>query len=163
MGETETTVYLSLGSNIEPRLDYLHQAIDRLRESMRDLRVSSIYETEPWGYTDQGRFLNLVLEGKTSLLPLDLLKLIKQIEFDIGRQTTFRYGPREIDIDILLYGDQVSHTNVLEIPHPRLLERAFVLIPLCELSPELIIAGVGVSIAAASEKYSDSSEVRKLV
>ena len=91
------------------------------------------------------------------------MKLIKQIESDIGRQTTFRYGPREIDIDILLYGDQISHTNVLVIPHPRLLERAFVLIPLCELSPELIIPGSGLSVAAASEKYSGSSEVRKLV
>ncbi len=163
MDETEIAVYLSLGSNIEPRLDYLHDAISRLRDTLRDLRVSSIYETEPWGFTDQGRFLNLVLEGKTSLTPLDLLKQVKQIENDIGRKTTFRYGPREIDIDILLYGDQILQTQLLVIPHPRLFERAFVLIPLYELSPELIIPGSGQSVAAACEKYSGSSDVRKLV
>jgi 2-amino-4-hydroxy-6-hydroxymethyldihydropteridine diphosphokinase len=162
MEETETTVYLSLGSNIEPRLDYLHQAIDRLHENLRDTHVSSIYETEPWGYTDQGRFLNLVIEGSTSLPPLELLQWVKQLETDIGRRTTFRYGPREIDIDILLFGDQIIQTDDLIIPHPRLLERAFVLIPLCELSPDLVIPGSRVPVAAACAPFSNSTDVRKV-
>jgi 2-amino-4-hydroxy-6-hydroxymethyldihydropteridine diphosphokinase len=133
--------YLSLGSNIEPRAEHLGQAILRLRELLFDVQVSGIYETEPWGYADQARFLNMVAVGDCSLEPVDLLHQAKQIESGLGRMPTFRYGPRVIDIDILLMNDLQMKTPELVIPHPHLLERAFVLVPLAELAPGLPIPG----------------------
>jgi 2-amino-4-hydroxy-6-hydroxymethyldihydropteridine diphosphokinase len=100
--------------------------------------ISSIYETPPWGVTDQPAFLNQVLTGTTELEPDGLLNAVKAIEKKMGRQPTFRYGPRLIDIDILLYGDIVLDTPDLVIPHPRMFERAFVLVPLLEIAPDLV-------------------------
>jgi 2-amino-4-hydroxy-6-hydroxymethyldihydropteridine diphosphokinase len=97
-----------------------------------------VYETPPWGYTDQPAFLNMVSEAETALEPLALLDRLKALEEKIGRQSSVRFGPRLIDLDILFYADQVVQSDRLEIPHPRLAERAFVLVPLADLAPNLI-------------------------
>jgi len=131
------TVYLSLGSNVGDRLANLKAALAAMQPQVQLVAESPIYETEPWGYTEQDDFLNQVAEIKTELSPPDLLAHLKQIEAQIGRQATFRYGPREIDIDILLYDDLVYESPKLTIPHPNLEERAFVLVPLADLAPDL--------------------------
>ena len=132
------TIYLSLGSNIGDRRLHLQSAIDRLSASgISVLRVSPIYETEPVEFTAQAWFLNLVVEAETELLPVQLLTRTQRIERDLGRIRTTPKGPRTIDIDILLYGRVVVHTARLDIPHPRLAERRFVLQPLADLVPDL--------------------------
>jgi len=148
---TGTTIYLGLGSNRGDRLANLEAAIAALPPAVRVLRHSALYETEPWGYAEQARFLNMALEAETELAPAELLEHIKTIEQQVGRQPSFRYGPREIDIDILLYGDAQVELQAaegsLQIPHPRLAERAFVLAPLAELAPGLQVPGAGDSVA----------------
>jgi 2-amino-4-hydroxy-6-hydroxymethyldihydropteridine diphosphokinase len=132
------TVYLSLGSNLGDRLGYLAAAVGRLEsEQVRVVKVSSVYETAPQGKTDQPAFLNLALQVETDLSPEELLAHIHGVERGLGRVRLERWGPRTIDIDILLYGDRVQATEGLVIPHPRMGERAFVLIPLLELNPDL--------------------------
>jgi len=130
-------VYLGLGTNLGKRTDNLQAAATALPPAVKVLRVSSIYETEPWGYIEQPAFLNQVIEAETLLAPLELLAHLKHIEADLGRQPTFRFGPRLIDLDILFYGDWVIDLPELRIPHPHLAERAFVLAPLAELAPTL--------------------------
>ena len=100
--------------------------------------ASPVYETQPWGYTDQPSFLNQVIEARTELPPVELLAFLKRLETQLGRQPSVRYGPRLIDLDILLYGDLVMESQALTIPHPRLSERAFVLVPLADLAPDII-------------------------
>jgi len=130
--------YLSLGSNIGDREANLRAAIDRVAApGLRVLRTSPIYETEPVDYADQRWFLNLVLEAETSLFPLQLLARAQKVEHVLGRVRTVPKGPRIIDIDILLYGTAVVRTGKLEIPHPRIAERRFVLAPLHDLVPDL--------------------------
>jgi 2-amino-4-hydroxy-6-hydroxymethyldihydropteridine diphosphokinase len=132
------TVYLSLGSNIGDREANLAAAIERFTvPDLHVLRQSPVYETEPVGYADQRWFLNLVVEAETTLFPLQLLARIGRIERELGRVRTVPNGPRTIDIDILLYGKAVVHAAQLEIPHPRLCERRFVLVPLADLAPGL--------------------------
>ena len=132
------TIYLSLGSNIGDRQANLHAAIERLSAPrLSVLRVSPIYETEPVDYTDQRWFLNLVVEAETALFPMQLLARTGKIERDLGRVRTVPKGPRTIDIDILLYGNAVVHSAMLEIPHPRMAQRRFVLAPLADLAPDL--------------------------
>ena len=131
------TVYLGLGSNLGNREENLDRALTLLSERMRMGKVSSIYDTEPIGNTSQPRFLNLACEVFTRLQPEGLLALAKGIESKMGRQS--RTGePRPIDIDILLYGNTVVDTPELVIPHPKIAERAFVLVPLSEIAPEFI-------------------------
>ena len=131
-------VYLSLGSNIGNREANLRAAMERLAAPrLRVLRVSPIYETEPVDYTDQRWFLNLVVEAETTLFPMQLLARIGKIERELGRVRTAPKGPRNIDIDILLYGKAVVHCATLEIPHPRMAQRRFVLAPLADLAPDL--------------------------
>ncbi len=134
---TVPSIYLGLGTNLGDRLANLQHAREALPPEVRVLRASSIYETEPWGYRDQPAFLNQVLEGTTQLSPSALLQYLRAIEIKMGRQSTFRYGPRLVDLDILFYGDQVVDLPGLAIPHPHLAERAFVLVPLAEIAPEL--------------------------
>lgn len=131
-------VYLALGANIGDRRSNLAAALQRLREVLDIEVVSSIYETDPVGYTAQPRFLNIVCAGKTWLGAADLLKYTKEIEMAIGRKPSFRNGPRPIDIDILLYDDLTIDLEQLTIPHPRMRERAFVLVPLAEIAPQII-------------------------
>ena len=132
------TVYLSLGSNLGDRPDNLDRALDYLSQRLRLEKVSSIYDTEPVGNTKQPRFLNLVCQAFTGLEPMALLTVAKGIESKLGRLPHTSSEPRPIDIDILFYGDQIVETPQLIIPHPRLTERAFVLIPLAEIAPDLV-------------------------
>ena len=130
-------VYLGLGSNVGNRQENLERALGFLSERLRVVKASSIYDTEPLGNVNQPRFLNLVCQVYTTLVPMALLALAKGIESKLGRAGKSN-APRPIDIDILFYGDQVMKTPELVIPHPRLAERAFVLVPLAEIAPDLI-------------------------
>lgn len=141
MGDDCPSVYLALGTNLGDRKVNLARALELLGDQLNIIRISSIYETAPWGVLDQPDFLNLVLEAKTSLDPQGLLAFAKKIEQEMGREKTVRYGPRLIDVDILLYGDLIVQTPDLTIPHPRMRERAFVMVPLCEINPELTLPG----------------------
>lgn len=132
------TVYLGLGSNMGNRQENLDKALDLLSQRLRVERVSSVYDTEPVGNIDQPRFLNMVCQVYTGLAPVELLSLVKGIESKLGRVSSKPNAPRPIDIDILFYGDRVINTPELVIPHPRLVERAFVLIPLAEIAPDLV-------------------------
>ena len=133
------TIYLGLGSNIGDREANLAEAVGRLGAAdLKVIRVSPIYETEPGDYTDQRWFLNQVAEAETTLFPVMLLSRVGRIERELGRVRTVPKGPRIIDIDILLYGRIVVRRADLEIPHPRMGERRFVLAPLADLAPELM-------------------------
>ncbi len=128
-------VFLSLGSNIGNRNKYLEMALISLQE-IKDIDIvnqSSIYETEPFGFTEQAKFLNMVIEVSTSLQPKDLLSYINKVEAKYERIRSIRWGPRTIDIDILLYGDVIMDEEILKIPHPFLKQRLFALIPLSEI------------------------------
>jgi 2-amino-4-hydroxy-6-hydroxymethyldihydropteridine diphosphokinase len=130
-------VFIGMGTNLGDRAGQLREAEARLARIFSELRVSRVYETEPWGVTGQPRFLNRVAEGETTLAPQELLNTLQAIEREMGRVRGMRYGPRIIDLDILFYDDVSLKTEGLEIPHPRLQERRFVLVPLAELAPEL--------------------------
>ena len=132
------TVYLALGSNLGDRRGHLSAAIQQLREIMDVSAVSSVYETEPVGYLEQPRFLNMVCSGTTQLSAQELLTYAKGIEASLGRQTTVRNGPRPIDIDIIFFDELRLMEDDLTVPHPRMAERAFVLVPLAEIAPDLI-------------------------
>jgi 2-amino-4-hydroxy-6-hydroxymethyldihydropteridine diphosphokinase len=132
------TVYLGLGTNIGDRKKHLQDAIDSFFPNITCGKLSSIYETKPIGYTEQTDFLNQVVMAETKLSPLSLLNQLKAIESKMGRKPTFRFGPRAIDIDILFFDDLVQQSPRLTIPHPRLHERAFVLVPLAEIAPRFI-------------------------
>jgi 2-amino-4-hydroxy-6-hydroxymethyldihydropteridine diphosphokinase len=134
----EHTVYLALGSNLGDRLANLKQAIAALPPQMEVKARSSIYETPPWGYEDQPKFLNQVIKAKTYLDPEPLLKHLKRLEVALGRKESFPNGPRLIDMDILFYDDLVLNGPPLTIPHPRLHERGFVLLPLMDINPQLV-------------------------
>ena len=133
-----TRVYLALGANLGDRHGSLIAAIDRLCAHVRLAALSAIYETEPWGQVDQPRFLNAACAIDTDLSPHDLLALLKSIEAEMGRQPSLRFGPRLIDLDLLLYGEAVVDGADLNVPHPRLPERAFVLTPLAEIAPDVV-------------------------
>ena len=138
MGFEPVTVYLGLGSNMGNRQNNLDKTLDFLSQRLRVEQVSPIYDTEPVGDINQSRFLNLVCQVYTRLAAKELLTLVKGIELKLGRAPQTSNAPRPIDIDILFYGDQVVDTPELIIPHPRLAERAFVLVPLAEIAPELV-------------------------
>jgi 2-amino-4-hydroxy-6-hydroxymethyldihydropteridine diphosphokinase len=131
------TAYLGLGSNLGERRSNLERALNFLSQRLRLEKLSSIYDSEPVGNTEQPRFLNMACQTSTTLSPAALLALAKGIEAKMGR-TGGSGAPRLIDIDILLYGDQVIDTPELVVPHPRLTERAFVLVPLVEIAPDLV-------------------------
>lgn len=133
-------VFLSLGSNVGDRRSFLEQALARLdRAGVRVVRRSSVYETAPWGPVPQSWFLNLVAEVRTALNPRALLTCTQAVEAALGRTREVRWGPRTVDVDIILYGDRVVWEPDLVIPHPRLRERGFVLVPLFEIAPELVL------------------------
>ena len=122
-------VYLALGSNLGDRLENLRQAIAALSPQMEVKAKSHVYETPPWGYEDQPKFYNQAIKADTYLQPEPLLKHLKRLEVALGRQPNFRNGPRSIDIDLLFYDQVVLNTSILSLPHPRLHERGFVLLP----------------------------------
>lgn len=133
-------VYIAIGSNLGRRAANCARAVD-LIGLLRDTEVtgkSSLYETEPWGVTGQPGFINAVVEVRTSLEPEGLFRALKSIEADMGRKDAGRWGPRVIDLDIIFYGDMVVEKEGLTIPHPRLHERAFVLVPLNDIAPDLV-------------------------
>jgi 2-amino-4-hydroxy-6-hydroxymethyldihydropteridine diphosphokinase len=132
------SIYLSLGTNLGDRLANLQAALAALPPAVNVLHRSDIYETEPWGVTDQPAFLNMVIQGETHLSPTELLFYLKRLEKELGRLPSVRYGPRLIDLDILFYDDLVLHTPELIIPHLHLQERAFVLVPLADIASDLI-------------------------
>ena len=131
-------VTLALGTNLGDRPGNLQAAIKALPPVVTVLEQSFVYETLPWGLTDQPRFLNMVIKGETRQKPQELLKRLKSLETQLGRIPSIRYGPRKIDIDILFYGDLILATPDLTLPHPHLHERAFVLVPLADVAPEQI-------------------------
>ena len=135
---SKSVVYLGLGSNLGDRQDNLDKALDFLAQRVQIDQVSSVYDTDPVGPIDQPRFLNLVCRAYTILAPMELLSLAKGIESKLGRVFGERNAPRPIDVDILLYGDQVIEIPELVIPHSRLTERGFVLVPLAEIAPDLV-------------------------
>lgn len=139
-------VWLGLGSNLQQPEGQLREALSRLgdADNLEVLRVSSFYRTQPWGDEQQDDFINAVAEIETSLAPLPLLRVLQSIEDVMGRvRSGRRWGPRKIDLDLLLYGGQLYDSVDLVIPHPRMVERAFVLVPLCELEAGLEIPGHG--------------------
>ena len=134
----EHTVYLALGTNLGDRLTNLKQAIAALTPQVEVKAKSQVYETPPWGYEDQPKFLNQVIKATTYLEPEPLLKHLKRLEVALGRKVSIPNGPRLIDMDILFYDDLTMDKPSLVIPHPRLHERAFVLLPLMDLAPDLV-------------------------
>jgi 2-amino-4-hydroxy-6-hydroxymethyldihydropteridine diphosphokinase len=145
------TIYLALGANLGDRGASLRSAIERLRAAVTVEHMSSVYETEPAYLLDQPRFLNMALRGHTALDPHALLAFLKQIERDMGRAAGPRYGPRAIDLDILLYDSLALTTADLAIPHPLMAERPFVLVPLAEIAPDLVPPGWNRSISALAQ------------
>jgi 2-amino-4-hydroxy-6-hydroxymethyldihydropteridine diphosphokinase len=131
-------IYLALGTNLGDREANLQAAREALSSRVRLIRASSIYVTPPWGYIDQPEFLNQVVEVDTVLKPLPLLHFLKDSEAKMGREATFHNGPRLIDLDILFYGQAVMDGRILTVPHPRLQDRAFVLVPLDEIAPDFV-------------------------
>lgn len=151
--------FIGLGSNIEPREDYLERAIKLLKthKEITVEKVSSIYETDPEGYVNQDKFLNQVVKVSTSLSAIDLLDVCQSIERNLDREETFEDGPRTIDLDILLYNQEYRQLDRLKIPHPRLHERAFVLIPLNDVGPDRIIPTSGKKISELVEGLSNKA------
>ena len=134
------SAYISFGSNIGDRLTHIQNAIHALSktEGITLEKISSVYKTAPVGYEAQAEFLNGVAAIQTSLSPLSLLHTLKDIETEVGRQHRIRWGPREIDLDILIYGDLCHQTEKLVIPHPEMHRRRFVLVPLAEIAPDVV-------------------------
>jgi 2-amino-4-hydroxy-6-hydroxymethyldihydropteridine diphosphokinase len=139
---TPQRAFLALGSNLGERVAHLQHALDTLaaHPEVDVVAVSRVYETDPVGGPEQGAYLNAVVAVDTGLEPLDLLRLAQELERAAGRVRTERWGPRTLDVDVLLYGDQTIHTDVLTVPHPRLWERDFVLVPLRDVAPERVAA-----------------------
>ena len=131
-------VYLALGTNLGDRLANLRAAIKALSSEINVIAESKVYETPPWGYENQPTFLNMAVKCETNLEPESLLKRLKQLEVQLGREQSFRWGPRLIDIDILFYDDLILKSESLTIPHPRLHERAFVLVPLADIASDFV-------------------------
>ena len=141
-------VYIGLGSNIGNKVGQVQLArkmIDKIRD-LEVMRASSLYLTSPWGNTEQEDFVNQVIETRTGLSALDLLYRLQKIEIKLGRQRNVRWGPRSIDLDILLYGDEIIDLPELKVPHPHMRERLFVLIPLEEINPGLVFPEDGVKL-----------------
>jgi 2-amino-4-hydroxy-6-hydroxymethyldihydropteridine diphosphokinase len=161
--DSTAIAYLSLGSNLGDRLENLRAAMRRLSDEGVTLRrTSSVYETEPVDNAEQDWFLNCVAEVSTSLEPLALLRRLQDIERELGRERAVPKGPRTIDIDILLYGDLAIETEELTLPHPRMLQRRFVLEPLCEIAPALMIPGTEKTVEEALHGLADPAQVRSV-
>jgi 2-amino-4-hydroxy-6-hydroxymethyldihydropteridine diphosphokinase len=154
-------VYLSLGSNLGDRAKNLREAVAALRqEAIRVTSISSIYETEPVDYRDQPWFLNMAVEAGTELAPTALLQRLRGIEIRMGSKKLIAKGPRLIDMDILLYSDEVIDTPELQIPHPRMHLRHFVLQPLAEIAPRVLHPILGWTAAEMLARTPDKSAVR---
>jgi 2-amino-4-hydroxy-6-hydroxymethyldihydropteridine diphosphokinase len=158
----DNIVYFSLGTNIGDREVHLRKALNLLQQDnrMQLVTISSIYETDPVGYKEQPPFLNIAVKIRTSYQPLELLSKTQEIEAILGRERNIRWGPRIIDLDILLYNQENIQTESLIVPHPRMTERGFVLIPLFELNPRIKIPGSNLSIDQLINQLLDKEGVR---
>lgn len=146
------TIYLGLGSNLGYKENNMKKAISMIGKELKITKISPLYMTEPVGYKRQGMFLNCVVEAETGKSPRQLLLFLKSVEKNLRRKKTFRYGPRTIDIDILFFGDRIVKTKYLQIPHPRMQRRLFVLEPLCRINPRFIHPKLGVSMEAIKSR-----------
>jgi 2-amino-4-hydroxy-6-hydroxymethyldihydropteridine diphosphokinase len=166
-----STAYISIGSNLGDRLEYIREAIRKLKQSkeIEICKASSVYETQPVEYRVKGQglrvkeqawFLNVVLEFETPLEPLNLLELLLGIENQMGRKGSQRYGPRNIDLDLLLYDDLVMDSDKLTLPHPRLHQRRFVLVPLAQIAPTVVHPLLKKSVERLLEELSTDSVQR---
>jgi 2-amino-4-hydroxy-6-hydroxymethyldihydropteridine diphosphokinase len=156
-----TLIYFSLGSNLDERAANLERAVEALSGiGVRVLRVSSLYETEPVDFLDQPWFLNCIVEAETLLEPRELLQALQAIECTLGSRKLVPRGPRIIDLDVLFYGTSVVHAEGIEIPHPRLSNRRFVLVPLAELAPEFRHPVLQKTVAEMLAATPDRSVVR---
>ena len=159
----EVTVYLSLGSNVGEREQNLRSAILALGDAgVRVIKVSAFYETEPVDLRDQPWFLNCVVEGVTEVPALELLRELRETESRMGSKKLLAKGPRLIDIDVLLYGQETMDTSELQVPHPRMHLRRFVLVPLAEIAPEAVHPGLKTTVKQLLEETTDRSMVRKI-
>jgi len=154
-----TAVAVGMGSNLPDRLDWLMRAAKELNRLLSDSRFSSVYETPPWGVEDQPHFLNAVVIGKTDLQPEALLHDLKTLETRLGRKQRVRYGPREIDLDLLAWNELSWSSPDLCLPHPRLPERDFVLLPFCELWPQWSHPVLGLSVAELWKELRETKRV----
>ncbi len=154
--------WIGLGSNMGDREGFLMQALRQLsnHKGIQLARYSSIYETEPYGPVSQDHFLNMVVEIHTMLEPTELLSETQAIEANLQRERTIHWGPRTIDLDILLYADKIIKMDALKIPHPELSKRLFVLVPMKELEKNLEIPGLNKTIQELSESFKDQKGVR---
>ena len=155
--------YLSLGSNMGDRVGFLQAAVQALHHAggIDVKQVSSIYETDPVGYVDQAQFLNIAIKITTDLDPFVLLDHCLQVEEELGRVREFRWGPRVIDVDVLLYNDEVIESERLRVPHPRMKERSFVLIPLLEIHADLVDPSSHRPYSTILSSLTDKESVRK--
>ena len=161
-----TDVFISIGSNLGDRVANVHKGLQAIavQQHITLQEVSSIYETEPVGYLQQPPFMNMVCMTETDLLPKELLQVLQKIEDRLGRVKTRHWGPRIIDLDIVLYSNLVYENHELTIPHPRLMERRFVLVPLAEISPQFVPPyKEALSIADLLKKCPDKSNVESLI
>jgi 2-amino-4-hydroxy-6-hydroxymethyldihydropteridine diphosphokinase len=156
-------IFVGLGSNLGDRLSYLRQALSQLAklEKTSVVNCSSVYETQPVGLKEQPQFLNMVAELDSALSPIDVFRNLKEIENKLGRTGNVRWGPREIDLDLLYYNNKVFTTGELIIPHPEIVNRRFVLIPMKEIASDFIDPAQEASIAELLRSCSDASDVCK--
>lgn len=162
MGENKTFILLSIGANLGNRMKTIESAINLLSEhpEVKIIKISKVYETEPVGYKDQPWFLNAVVSAETSLEMNRLIQLCKTIEYYLGRKIRKRWTEREIDIDLLFYGEQVKQSEMLQVPHPRMQERKFVLVPAAEIAAEFVHPIFKQTITELLEECQDSSVVK---
>ncbi len=159
----ETEVYIGLGSNLGKREDFLKSALDKIRTNpdMTLEKVSPAYESEPLGFQDQGPFLNMAAKIRTSLAADELFAKLNQIENEVGKKAQFKNGPREIDIDILVYGDDEIQSDDLNVPHSGLKSREFALRPLVDIAPDLTDPSTGKSYSYYLEQIAGRKDVRE--